>query len=460
VQLPLAAQAAILALVQHYEQRLAAPAATANDLQQRLGQDATQSSRPPSSDPPTVKRAPPEPPSGRRGGGQPGHALQRRPVLGPTPPPGVLKPPACRPRGHALTGTDPQPLRHQILEWPPSRPAVVAYQRHRLRCAGCGRTACATLPAGGPTGGQGPRLQAVVALLTGAYRLGKRRAESLCADLLGTPVRAGQVCAVGAAAVAATAPVVAAPRADAADPSANVDETGWWQKEQRAWLWSVVTRSATAFVPALSRAAAVVRELIDPSGGRVMATDRYKGYDWLPLYQRPICWAPLRRDCQATVARANADPALGEELLLFAEDVFTQWDRVRGGTIRRSTLRHDGGSQRPWFREQLAAGLGCGCAKTAAVCQDLSRLEPALWTFPRRDGVEPTKNAAERGCRRAAPWRRSSQGTESAAGSRFVEQILTVVATCRQQGRDVLEYLTDCCRAYRHGELPPSLLPT
>jgi len=430
------------------------------ELQERLGQNSTNSSRPPSSDPPAVKRAPPKPPSGRRSGGQPGHALQQRPLLEPTQPPVVRKPSACRQCGQALAGTDPQPLRHQILELPAFRPDVTEYQLHRLRCAGCGRTTCAPLPAGVPTGGQGPRLQAVVALLTGAYRLSKRQVESLCADLLGTPVSAGQVCAVEAEAVAATAPVVAALRAYVADQPANVDETGWWQKEQRAWLWSVVTRSVTVFVLALSRAADVVQGLLDPSAGQVITTDRYKGYDWLPLYQRQICWAHLRRDFQAMVDRGNAGSALGEELLLFAEDVFTEWYRVRDGTLRRSTLRQYVDRQRPWFREQLEAGLGCGCAKTAAVCQDLLRLEPALWTFTRREGVEPTNNAVERGFRHAAQWRRSSHGTESAAGSRFVEQILTVVATCRQQGRDVLEYLTACCHAYQHGEHPPSLLPT
>ena len=457
--IPPTAQAAVVALVQAYEQRLAALQHRLEDLEQRLGQNSTNSSRPPSSDPPAVKRAPPKPPSGRRSGGQPGHALHQRPLLEPTRPAVALKPSACRQCGQALTGTDSQPLRHQVLELPAFRPDVTEYHLHRLRCADCGRTTCAALPAGVPTGGQGPRLQAAVALLTGAYRLSKRQVESWCADLLGTPVSAGQVCALEADTVAATAPVVAALRDYVADQSAHVDETGWWQKQRRAWLGSVVTRRVPVFVPALSRAADVVQELIDPSAGQVITTDRYKGYDWLPLYPRQICWAHLRRDFQAMVDRGNAGSALGEDLLLFAEDVFTQWYRVRDGTIRRSTSRQYVDSQRPWFRAQLGAGLGCGCAKTAAVCQDLLRLEPALWTFTRREGVEPTHNAVERGFRHAAQWRRSSHGTESEAGSRFVEHILTVVATCRQQGRDVLDYQTACCRAYQHDESPPSLLP-
>jgi transposase len=459
-QIPPAAQAAVLALVQSYEQQLAALRQRLEDLEQRLGQNSTNSSRPPSSDPPTVQRAPPRPPSGRRSGGQPGHALHQRPLLEPTRPPVALKPAACRQCGQPLTGTDPQPLRHQVLELPACRPEVTEYQLHRLGCARCGRTTCAALPVGVPAGGQGPRLQAAVALLTGAYRLSKRQVEGLCADLLGTPLSAGQVCAVEADTAAATAPAVADLRDYVRGQPANVDETGWWQQRRRAWLWSVVTRGVTVFVLALSRAAAVARDLLDPSAGQVITTDRYKGYDWLPLYQRQICWAHLRRDCQAMVDRANVGSALGEELLLFAEDVFTQWYRVRDGTIRRPTLRKYVDSQRPWFRARLEAGRSCGCAKTAATCQDLLRLEPALWTFTRVDGIEPTNNAVERVFRHPVQWRRNSQGTASAAGSRFVEQILTVVATCRQQGRDVLEYLTACCQAYQHGDSPPSLLPT
>jgi hypothetical protein len=49
--------------------------------------------------------------------------------------------------------------------------------------------------------------------------------------------------------------------------------------------------------------------------------------------------------------------------------------------------------------------------------------------------------------RRAVMWRRKSFGTQSESGSRFVERILTAITSLRQQGRDVLEYLTAVCRA-------------
>jgi transposase len=61
--------------------------------------------------------------------------------------------------------------------------------------------------------------------------------------------------------------------------------------------------------------------------------------------------------------------------------------------------------------------------------------------------------------RHAVQWRKTSHGTASEGGSRFVGNILTVVATCRQQGRNVLEYLTECCEAALQGARPGSLVP-
>ena len=98
-------------------------------------------------------------------------------------------------------------------------------------------------------------------------------------------------------------------------------------------------------------------------------------------------------------------------------------------------------------------------AKTVRTCQQLLKVEPALWTFVTTDGIEPTNNAAERALRPAVLWRKNSFGAQSAAGSLFVSRMLTVVTTLRAQNRPVLEYLVQACRATRQGQSAPSLLP-
>ena len=75
------------------------------------------------------------------------------------------------------------------------------------------------------------------------------------------------------------------------------------------------------------------------------------------------------------------------------------------------------------------------------------------------EGVEPTNNTAERAIRLGVLWRKESFGTQSVEGSRFVESMMTVVATLKHQQRNVLESLTVACEAALRGEAAPSLLP-
>src|SRR3954451_8633470 len=94
-QVPPAAQAALLALVDTYRRSLDQLRRQVDDPQERLDRNSTNSSRPPSTDTKALKRSPPKPPSGKKRGGQPGRAPGFRPPL---PPDHSLdvKPDACR----------------------------------------------------------------------------------------------------------------------------------------------------------------------------------------------------------------------------------------------------------------------------------------------------------------------------------------------------------------------------
>ena len=201
------------------------------ELQELLNQNSTNSSRPPSTDSPVVKRRPPRASSGRKPGGQLGHERRQRPLLPPDHTE-VLKPRHCRRCGYTLIGEDPKPLKHQVLELPPIRADVTEYQLHRLRCSRCGISTCALLPSGVPAGGQGPRLQALLALMTGGYRMSKRTVQTFCADVLGIPICAGQVCASEAEIANATEAVAQELREFVRHQPANVDETGWRQQRR------------------------------------------------------------------------------------------------------------------------------------------------------------------------------------------------------------------------------------
>ena len=66
---------------------------------------------------------------------------------------------------------------------------------------------------------------------------------------------------------------------------------------------------------------------------------------------------------------------------------------------------------------------------------------------------------SERALRPAVLWRKGSFGADSDTGSRFTERRLTVVASCPQQGRPVLDFLVAAVEAALRGSPSRSLLP-
>jgi transposase len=107
----------------------------------------------------------------------------------------------------------------------------------------------------------------------------------------------------------------------------------------------------------------------------------------------------------------------------------------------------------------LLRGTQSADADVRGTCRELYEHRDWLWTFVRCEGVEPTNNAGERALRHAVIWRKLSFGTQSAAGSRFVETTLTVIETCRQQHRNVFDYLTATVHSHLAKQPAPSLLP-
>src|SRR5207237_2070124 len=104
-----------------------------------------------------------------------------------------LIPTRCSACGEGLSGLDAEAYRHQVAEVPELRATVTEYQVHTLCCGRCGESTTAGLPDGVPSGAFGPRLQAIVAVCSGAYRLSKRSIVELAHDFFGVTMSLGSV---------------------------------------------------------------------------------------------------------------------------------------------------------------------------------------------------------------------------------------------------------------------------
>jgi transposase len=432
------------------------------ELRERLGQNSQNSSKPPSSDPPSAPRFQRREPTGRKTGGQTGHKGHGRKMVLLQEVDRVveLRPASCEGCGSLLLGEDPAPARRQVSELPRMKAEVTEYRRHTLVCQACGAPNQAPWPKEAAAGSFGPRAQAAVGYLTGRLGLSHRDVVEAMTTLHGLEIGLGSVAALqNQVSKALEGPVETACKFVQRQPSHYVDETGWPQGRKMDWLWIHATSEVTFFKIQPGRTTSAAQEILGKHFTGVVNTDRYNAYHWVDEEKRQLCWAHLKREFQAIKERGDESAEIGEGLLVEVGKLFRNWHDLREGQIDRLEFQGLMTPIKQRVSELLRAGSVCGQEKTQRTCRNILKLEGSLWTFVRVKGVEPTNNNAERGLRRAVLWRRKSFGTKSKSGSQFVERILTAVTTLRQQGRDVLDYLTSVCSSVNSQQDSICLLP-
>jgi transposase len=448
-----------------FERRIAELEAQVRDLLAKQKTDASNSSTPPSqnplgAEPPVVKKK-----SKRKRGGQPDHPPHLKQLL---PAEQVTRiepivPCECE-HCHAklpkdASPDDPPPERFQTVELPPIIVEVVEYQAHARTCSKCGKVTQASIPADVRAHVFQPNFTATLSYFTGCHGISKRGVEEIVETLFGVPIALGTISNLEQEVSAALEP--AHEEAIQAVRQASVkfaDETSWKKWGALCWLWAAATASVAVFVIHAKRSALGLAAILGEEIYGIVHSDRWHVYLQLPAERRQLCWAHLKRDFQKIVDCGGPSEKVGRKGLRIVKEVFAAWHAFQEGKVTRKKL----GTLIEPLERRLNAALVEGAfgsdARVAAFCENVLKLEPALWTFVTHQGVEPTNNYMERLLRRAVLWRRRSFGCNSEAGCRFVERILTVVQTCRLQGRNVLKYLHSAIQAHRSGLSCPCLL--
>ena len=425
-------------------------------LREQLDTNSKNSSKPPSQDPFRSKRS--SKPSGRKQGAQPGHPGHSRALV---PPDQVVKmidlfPLSCP--NCAGTNLDPEAIStecRQVVELPEFKPDVTQYNIHTCRCEKCGKHVRADIPIEAERG-FGPRLMGFLTMLAGEGPLSKRKVCSIT-GYLGVKISLGGLCNIHKLAAA----LLEKPFEEIKDvvlsaEDMNGDETGWFLRAKRCWVWTGASPNATFFQIDPSRSQEAFKRVF---GGfeNTLTTDRYGAYN---LYEgaKQTCLAHILRDFTKMSERSSADGSIGRILLGELQETFGHWKRFKNSELTRIELQKTTQQHIENIKDALSVGASAEQIgnKSQALCCDLLNRFSTLWTFLEQEGVEPTNNLAERGLRPFVIARKLSNGSQSEWGIKFSERIMTVVCTLKQRAENVFEYLTRVFYArLEKGPAPP-----
>ena len=448
--------------IRRLEERVARQDERIGQLERRLNRNSRNSSAPPSSDPPNrPKRG--KDPSGRKRGGQPGHEGRGRDLLPACAVDEVIEhwPARCG-CGHVFSEDEQHPLgepaRHQVEELPVMTVKVIEHRAQRVRCPQCGGRARAEFPDEMSAGAFGPRLQAALVALSVRNRVSRRDVVELCEELFSARISTGTVEAI----LARASEALAEPYEDLLKRirgarALNVDETGWRTAGERRALWGAFTNRHAFFQVAPDRHEDQAKGLLAHTEA-IVISDRWWAYAHLPLRRRQLCWSHLKRDFAAHADGLATEKEFGEVGLECCERVFWAWEVYQHTGERRELKRTIRQLQRTY--KPIIRGYAAKRARNKrcrGMARNLLKAWPALWTFAAHRGVEPTNNHAERALRGAVIYRKLSLGSQSEAGERRIERLLSAHTTCRLQRRSLFVYLADVLTARARGDPVPLL---
>jgi transposase len=315
---------------------------------------------------------------------------------------------------------------HERIELPPVKPIIEHHRRLAVQCPGCGARVVAAPPPAATGTPFGPRLHAVATYLKTYQALSYERLQATLADLFGLPISQGglmnmlrraqgcfQAGREQAIAALRCAPVVAS------------DETGVRIEGSNAFHWVFHSPAAVVHHAAPTRAASVVREMMDGHQPQVWLSDRYAAQQGHGLAQQ-TCLAHLARD--VAYAHEASDDPVPFRLKLWLASAFVLADSV--AQLAASTVA----AKRRALERSLAAILAAPttCDLAGALQAKLRRARDQLLTFADWGGqVEATNNACERDLRPAVIQRKVTNGYRAMWAAEGEADIRTVVDTAR-----------------------------
>lgn len=400
----------------------------------------------------------------RKPGGQPGHQGKTRKGFGRVDRFEILRPQVCRCCGQREFSGEPIKIETHSVAQLVERPIeIVEYQRYTCICRGCGETQIADWSDEIVPGQDiGIRLQAFLGWINNYGHLPYEKQQEMLWELGQIEIGLGTLVATNQRITQAIEPTVSelSNWIKQTQPNVHVDETPWPVKGIKEWLWVVANSEFCLFTAADSRSRAELEAILGTEYTGVLSSDDFSVYNGYPVFAQQKCLAHLRRHFKKLIQLPGLhNQAIGEAFVDLIDEAFSNY--ARWFQTLDSTCYNDWVNQ---FKSKLHSSLNqwidLAGATAGQLLRSLRDKANQWWYFLDYPEVPPDNNQAERSLRLAVTKRKVSGGSRSMERFQHTANLLTVVQTCRRQGRSVIDFFAQALMADSiNYPSRPSLLP-
>lgn len=330
-----------------------------------------------------------------------------------------------------------KPYMHQKVDLPDIKPHVINYHIHHGRCKRCGKRYSSILPKGVTADTFGPKIKSVIAAFTGFYKNSKREVCQILKDIFNLDISLGSISntefRVASKCKSSYQSIEATIRKS---KLVHIDETAHYNSGQLGWGWMFTNAMSSLLKLTSSRS----RKILETSGldpvQTILISDRYAVYNYFPPTNRQLCWSHIARDFERFAHSWHSGvKILGYYLKKIASELFVLHQAFVKHAIELFTFlrRIRKLRKRTWYGLKAIVRLPLA-TQASRVARNIMRAEPMLWKFYQDPlNIPLTNNLAERQIRHYVVYRKNSYFTQSQRGNRFLERVISLYLTWKQQ---------------------------
>ena len=400
--------------------------------------------------------------SKRKPGGQPGHPGKTRKGFGRVELWEILRPEFCCCCG---TGFIKEPIKietQQVAQLVERPLEIVEYQRHTCVCERCGNLQTEDWSLDIVPGQDiGVRLQAFLGWINNYGHLPYEKQQELLWELGKIEIGVGTLVTTNERIDAAVEQSVSELKdwIQQTQPNIHSDETPWVVLGVKEWLGIFANTDFALFHAADTRSRAELETILGLNYSGVISSDDYCVYNGYDVKAQQKCLAHLRRHFKQLIKLPGLNNLeIGEKFVKLIDEAFKNYGLF---PQQQNILYFFGwGSEfKVKVESSIAEWIGKAGGEAGKLLRSLRDKAHQWWYFLDYPEIPPDNNLAERTLL-AVTKRKVSGGSRSLARFQDPANLLTIVQTCRRQGRSVIKFFEQALKAMVHPSVQaPSLIP-